>query len=62
MPDLVKNVLNTLKNDVGDIDEHSAIDILHASICKVMNGFCQDELHVLNLGVFLLISFTRQVN
>ena len=45
MPDLVKDVLNTLKVDIGDIDEHSAIDILHAAICKVMNGFCQDELH-----------------
>ena len=45
MPDLVKDVLNALKSDIGDIDEHSAIDILHATICKVMNGACQEELH-----------------
>jgi len=44
-PDLVKDVLNTLKGDIRDIEGYSAIDILHHSICKVMNRYCQDEIN-----------------
>ena len=45
MPDLVKEVLNTLKGDIRDIEGYNAIDILHHAICKVMNRYCQDELN-----------------
>jgi len=45
MPDLVKEVLNTLKGDIRDIEGYSAIDVLHHAICKVMNRYCQDEIN-----------------
>jgi len=45
MPDLVKEVLNTLKGDIRDIEGYTAIDILHHAICKVMNRYCQEEIN-----------------
>jgi len=45
MPDVVKDVLNTLKGDIRDIEGYSAIDILHHAICKVMNRYCQEEMN-----------------
>ena len=44
-PDIIKDVLNTLKGDVKDIEGFTAIDILHHSIAKVMNKYCQDEIN-----------------
>ena len=44
-PDIVRDVLNTLKGDVRDIEGYTAIDILHHSIAKVMNKYCQDEIN-----------------
>ena len=43
-PDIIKDVLNTLKGDVRDIEGYTAIDILHHSIAKVMNKYCEDEM------------------
>ena len=43
-PDIIKDVLATLKGDVADIEGYTAIDILHHSIAKVMNRYCEDEM------------------
>ena len=43
-PDLIKDVLNTLKGDIRDIEGYTAIDILHHSIVKVMNSYCGEEI------------------
>ena len=44
MPDLVKDVLGSLKGDIRDIEGNSALDILHYAIGKIMNLFAGDEL------------------
>ena len=44
MPDLVKDVLSTLKGDIRDIEGNSALDILHYAIGKIMNLYTGDEL------------------
>ena len=43
MPELVKDVLSTLKGDIRDIEGNSALDILHYAIGKIMNLFTGDE-------------------
>lgn len=45
MPDLVKDVLSTLKCEIRDIEGNSALDILHYAIGKIMNLFTGDELN-----------------
>jgi hypothetical protein len=47
-PNIVKDVLNTLKTDVRDIEGFTAIDILHHAIAKVINNYCQEELDAMS--------------
>ena len=47
-PNIVRDVLNTLKGDVRDIEGFTAIDILHHAIAKVMNRYCQEELDAIS--------------
>jgi hypothetical protein len=47
-PNIVRDVLNTLKGDVRDIEGYTAIDILHHAIVKVINRYCQEELDAMS--------------